>query len=283
MRRRKNAIQIKTRAQLQSMRAAGLVVADALAAMQAACNPGTSTHELDQIARDVLRRAGATSNFLDYDIGSGPYPGVICASVNDWVVHGIPSTEVVLAAGDLISIDFGAVVDGWHGDAAITVAVGAVDERSQALTAACEAAMWAGLAAVAAGARLGDVSHAIEASVRAGAPDAGKWGIVDGYGGHGIGSAMHMDPHILNYGPAGVGPVLEPGMALAIEPMLTAGRPGTRELDDGWTVVTADGSRAAHWEHTIAIYDDGPFVLTAHDGGRAGLAARGVALSAAAT
>jgi methionyl aminopeptidase len=283
VRRRKNAIQIKTRAQLQSMRAAWLVVADALAAMRAACAPGTSTHDLDQIARDVLRRAGASSNFLNYDIGSGPYPGVICASVNDAVVHGIPSTEVVLGAGDLISIDFGAVVDGWHGDAAITVAVGSVDDRSRALSAACEEAMWAGLATVSAGARLGDVSNAIETSVRAGDAGSGDWGIVDGYGGHGIGTAMHMAPHILNYGPPGVGPILEPGMALAIEPMLTAGRPGTRELDDGWTVVTADGSRAAHWEHTIAIYDDGPFVLTAHDGGRAGLAARGVALSAAAS
>jgi methionyl aminopeptidase len=278
VRRRKNAIQLKTRAQLQSMRAAGLVVADALAAMRAACAPGTSTQDLDQIAREVLRQAGATSNFLNYDIGSGPYPGVICASVNDWLVHGIPSKDVVLCDGDLISIDFGAVVDGWHGDAAITVAVGDVDDESLALSASCEAAMWAGLSTVAAGARLGDVSHAIETSVRA----SGDWGIVDGYGGHGIGSAMHMAPHILNYGPAGVGPVLEPGMALAIEPMLTAGRPATRELDDGWTVVTADGSRAAHWEHTIAIYDDGPFVLTAHDGGRAGLGALGVGLSTAA-
>lgn len=287
LRRRKNAIQIKTRAQLQSMRAAGLVVADALAAMRAVCTPGTSTHDLDQVARAVLRQAAATSNFLNYDIGSGPYPGVICASVNDRVVHGIPSTDVVLADGDLISIDFGAVVDGWHGDAAITVAVGDVDGRSRALSAACEAAMWAGLAAVRAGARLGDVSHAVEAAVRAGSAGAtaagsGRWGIVDGYGGHGIGSAMHMAPHILNYGPAGVGPLLAPGMALAIEPMLTAGEPGTRELDDGWTVVTADGSRAAHWEHTVAIYDDGPFVLTAHDGGRAGLGAFGIELSAVA-
>lgn len=283
VRRRKHTIQIKTAAQLQSMRAAGLVVADALEAMRAACAPGTTTHDLDQIARAVLRQAGASSNFLNYDIGSGPYPGVICASVNDWVVHGIPSTEVVLREGDLISIDFGAVVDGWHGDAAITVAVGEVDKRSAALSAACETALWAGLAVVAAGARLGDVSHAIETSVAQAAAPPGPWGIVDGYGGHGIGSAMHMAPHILNYGPAGVGPVLEPGMALAIEPMLTAGQPGTRELGDGWTVVTADGSLAAHWEHTIAIYADGPFVLTAHDGGRAALGARGVALSGAAS
>ena len=278
MRRRRNEIQIKTRSQLASMRAAGLVVADALAAMREACLPGASTLDLDEIARDVLRKAGAGSNFLNYDIGAGPYPGVICASPNDWLVHGIPSAKIVLREGDLISIDFGAIVDGWHGDAAISVAVGEVDEASTRLSAACEAAMWAGLAEVRAGSRLGDVSHAIEASVRA----SGPWAIVEGYGGHGIGSAMHMDPHILNYGEAGTGPVLAPGMALAIEPMLTAGRADTRELDDGWTVVTADGTRAAHWEHSVAIYDDGPWVLTAFDGGRAELAARGVALSAAA-
>ena len=278
MRRRRNDIQIKSMGQLSLMRAAGLVVADALAAMRAACVPGTSTQDLDEIARDVLRKAGASSNFLNYDIGAGPYPGVICASANDWVVHGIPSAKIVLRAGDLISIDFGAIVDGWHGDAAITVGVGEVDPRSAGLSTACEVSMWAGLAQVHVGARLGDVSNAIEASVRA----SGDWAIVEGYGGHGIGSAMHMNPHVLNYGEAGTGPALAAGMALAIEPMLTAGRAATRELDDGWTVVTADGSRAAHWEHTIAIYADGPWVLTAHDGGRGELGARGVALSSAA-
>jgi methionyl aminopeptidase len=193
-------------------------------------------------------------------------------------VHGIPSARDVLADGDLISIDFGAIIDGWHGDAAITVAVGPVRDEAAALSAACEEALWAGLARARAGAHLGDVSHAIEASVDA----AGRWGIVEGFGGHGIGSAMHMDPHILNYGHPGTGPLLVPGMALAIEPMLTAGKPDTAQLDDGWTIVTADGSLAAHWEHTIALFEDGPWVLTAPDGGRAGLADRGVELSASA-
>lgn len=275
MKRYRNHIQLKSSDQLASMRQAGLVVARALAAMSGACRAGTSTWDLDAIARDVLADAGATSNFLDYDIGYGPYPGVICASRNDNVVHGIPARDDVLADGDLISIDFGAIVDGWHGDAAVTIAVGDVDERARALSAACAESLWDGLAAVRSGGRLGDVSAAVQSS----AERAGSWGIVEGYGGHGIGSAMHMDPHILNYGQRGTGPKLLPGMALAIEPMLTAGSPDTCLHDDGWTVSTVDGSWAAHWEHSVAILDDGPFVLTAFDGGRAELAARGVAVS----
>jgi methionyl aminopeptidase len=257
------------------MREAGLVVAQALSEMRDAVVPGVSTLELDEIARDVLRAAGATSNFLGYDLGSGPYPGVICASVNDRIVHGIPSSDVRLRDGDLISLDVGAVVGGWHGDGAITVPVGEVSAEAQALSDACERALWDGLAAVRAGERLGDVSHAVETSVRR----SGQYGIVTGYGGHGIGSRMHMDPHILNYGPPGQGPRLVPGMVLAIEPMITLGSPNSRELGDGWTVETADGSFAAHWEHTVAILSDGPWVLTAEDGGRAELQLRGVTLS----
>jgi methionyl aminopeptidase len=166
-------------------------------------------------------------------------------------------------------------VGGWHGDGAITVPVGEVSAEAQALSDACERALWDGLAAVRAGERLGDVSHAVETSVRR----SGQYGIVTGYGGHGIGSRMHMDPHILNYGPPGQGPRLVPGMVLAIEPMITLGSPNSRELADGWTVVTADGSFAAHWEHTVAILSDGPWVLTAEDGGRAELQLRGVTLS----
>ena len=256
------------------MRVAGLVVARALDAMRAAVAPGVSTADLDAIARDVLRDAGATPSFLGYH----GYPAVICASVNDRVVHGIPSAAEKLAEGDLISIDFGAIVEGWHGDSAISVPVGAVSPEVAALSAACEAAMWDGLAAARSGARLTDISHAVETSVRR----AGRYGIVPNYGGHGIGSEMHMAPHILNYGRPGKGPRLAPGMALAIEPMLTLGQRTTRELDDGWTVVTTDGSCAAHWEHTVAILEDGPWVLTAADGGRAELAKRGVTLSAAA-
>ena len=269
---RRDEIQIKSIEQFRLMRRAGLVVADALAAMREAAQPGVSTLDLDTIARKVLADAGATSSFLDYH----GYPAVICASVNDRVVHGIPSAEEVLAEGDLISIDFGAIVEGWHGDSAISVEIGAVEPAVHALSEACRDSMWDGLAKAEAGRRLSDISHAVETSVRR----SGRFGIVTGYGGHGIGTAMHMDPHVLNHGRAGRGPTLEAGMALAIEPMLTLGRRDTRELSDGWTVVTADGSMAAHWEHTVAILEDGPWVLTAHDGGRAEMAARGISLSA---
>ena len=268
-------IQLKNDDQIALMRAAGLVVADALAAMSEAVAPGVSTADLDAIARDVLQAAGATSSFLNYDIGTVPFPGVICASINDRVVHGIPSEADTLAEGDLVSIDFGAIVEGWHGDAAVTVGVGSVADDASELSEACRGSLWDGIAAIQAGGRLTDISHAVESSIRAG----GQYGIVDGYGGHGIGSEMHMAPHILNYGRAGKGPRLVPGMALAIEPMLTLGSRATRQLDDGWTVTTVDGSWAAHWEHTVAILEDGPWVLTAEDGGRGELAKRGVALS----
>lgn len=269
-------IQLKTPDQLACMRAAGLVVAQALAAMRAATAPGVSTGDLDAIARDVLRGAGATSSFLGYSVP--PYPAVICASVNERVVHGIPSGTEILRDGDLVSLDFGAIVEGWHGDAAITVAVGEAAPEVAALSAACEASLWDGLTAARAGGRLTDISHAVETSVRR----AGRYGIVAGYGGHGIGSQMHMAPHILNYGKPGKGPRLTPGMTLAVEPMITLGARATEEMDDHWTVRTVDRSWAAHWEHTVAILDDGPWVLTAHDGGLAELAKRGVTLSAAA-
>jgi methionyl aminopeptidase len=265
-------IQLKTPEQIATMRTAGLVVARALSAMRSAVAPGVSTADLDAVAREVLREAGATPSFLGYH----GYPAVICASVNDRVVHGIPSSGEKLAEGDLISIDFGAIVDGWHGDSAISVPVGSVAPEVEALSAACEASMWDGVAAARSGARLTDISHAVETSIRA----AGTYGIVAGYGGHGIGSEMHMAPHILNYGRPGKGPRLTPGMALAIEPMVTLGSRATEELDDGWTVVTVDGTWSAHWEHTVAILEDGPWVLTAEDGGRAELAKRGVELSA---
>ena len=265
-------IELKSTDQIARMRSAGLVVADALARMRAAVAPGVSTADLDAIARDVLREAGAQSSFLGYH----GYPAVICASVNDRVVHGIPSAHEVLADGDLISIDFGAIVDGWHGDSAVSVAVGQVRPDVRAMSETCEAALWDGVAAACNGARLSDISHAVESAVRS----RGAYGIVAGYGGHGIGTAMHMAPHILNYGRPGKGPRLVPGMALAIEPMITLGERNTRELDDGWTVVTVDGSWAAHWEHTVAILEDGPWVLTAHDGGRAALEQRGIAVSA---
>jgi methionyl aminopeptidase len=268
-------IELKSIEQVDLMRQAGLVVARGLAAMSAAAQPGASTGDLDAIGREILKAAGATSSFLGYQ----GFPAAICASVNERVVHGIPSGREVLRSGDLISIDFGAIVEGWHGDAAVTVAVDEVAPAAAALSAACAGALWDGLAAAQVGARLSDISHAVEVSANA----RGDFGIVTGYGGHGIGTSMHMDPHVLNYGRPGRGPRLVAGMALAIEPMLTAGSPVTHELDDGWTVVTGDGGLAAHWEHTVAILADGPWVLTALDGGRAELAARGVALSERAT
>ncbi|WP_375486657.1 type I methionyl aminopeptidase [uncultured Jatrophihabitans sp.] len=274
MRTMPERIQLKSPEQIALMREAGLVVARALGAMREAAAPGVSTLDLDAIARDVLRDAGATPSFLNYH----GFPAVICASVNDRIVHGIPSATEKLAEGDLLSIDFGAIVEGWHGDSAVSVAIGEVAPDVAELSRVCEASMWDGIAAVRDGGRLTDISHAVESSVRA----AGRYGIVAGYGGHGIGTEMHMAPHILNYGKAGKGPRLVPGMAVAIEPMVTLGSRATRELDDGWTVVTTDGSWAAHWEHTVALLDDGPWVLTAPDGGRSELALRGVELSAAA-
>ncbi|MCU1688756.1 MAG: methionine aminopeptidase type [Jatrophihabitantaceae bacterium] len=257
------------------MRAAGLVVAEALEQMRVAVAPGVSTLELDAVARDVLAAHGATSNFLGYDIGAGPFPAVICASVNDRIVHGIPRADEVLRDGDLISLDFGAVVEGWHGDAAITVAVGTVTAEVAQLSAACEKALWDGIAAIGIGRRLGDVSRAVQDSVEG----SGSYGILAGYGGHGIGTEMHQDPHVLNYGTAGRGVKLQKGLCLAIEPMITLGTDDSYELDDGWTIVTADNSWSSHWEHSVALVADGLWVLTAADGGRAELAARGVAVS----
>lgn len=273
--RRRRKIEIQSTEQIRLMRRAGLAVAAGLAAMTEAAQPGVSTLELDRIARDVLAEHGATSSFLGY-AGPPPFPGVICSSRNDRIVHGIPRSDDVLGDGDLISLDFGAIVAGWHGDAAVTVAVGDVAPAAVALSEACQRALWDGIAAVTAGGRISDISHAVEQSVRA----AGPYGIVTGYGGHGIGRQMHMEPHILNYGAPGQGPKLVPGMTVAIEPMITAGSPDAVELDDNWTVVTRDRSLAAHWEHTVALLDDGLWVLTAEDGGRAELAARGVRLSA---
>lgn len=264
--RRKSAIEIKSADQLAVMRQAGIVVATALAAIVEATRPGVTTRELDAIARDVLADNKATSSFLGYKAhGAVPYPGVICASVNDEVVHGIPGARA-LVDGDLLSVDFGAIVDGWNGDAAVTVLVGDVRPEVARLSEITEAALWAGLAQARAGGRLTDISHAVEESiVGAGMLDGREYGIVEEYGGHGIGSRMHMEPHILNYGPPGRGPALVPGMALAIEPMATLGEPEVAVLADAWTVVTTDASPAAHWEHTVAVTEEGPWVLTALD------------------
>jgi methionyl aminopeptidase len=252
------SIQIKTPAQIRVMREAGLVVAHTLRTVVAAVQPGVTTAELDALADREIRAAGATASFKGYH----GYPATICTSVNDEIVHGIPSQSRRLRDGDIISIDCGAIVRGWHGDAAVTVGVGTISDEHAALLDVCQAALWQGLAQARAGGRLGDISHAVEASIRA----AGSYGVVEEYTGHGIGTAMHMDPPVPNYGRAGRGPRLRAGMALAVEPMVMLGRPETVLLDDGWTVVTADGSWAAHFEHTVAITADGPWVLTALDG-----------------
>ncbi|ORB91015.1 type I methionyl aminopeptidase [Mycobacterium persicum] len=249
----------RTAGELDAMAAAGSVVAAALRAARAAAVAGVSSLSLDDIAETVIREAGATPSFLGYH----GYPASICVSVNDCVVHGIPSAAEILAAGDLVSIDCGAVLDGWHGDAAITFGVGRLSPADEALSEATRASLEAGIKAMVVGNRLTDVSHAIEQGTRTAETRYGRsFGIVDGYGGHGIGRQMHLDPFLPNEGAPGRGPVLAAGSVLAIEPMLTLGTGRTVVLDDNWTVTTADGSRAAHWEHTVAVTEDGPRVLT---------------------
>ena len=251
-------IEYKTPEQLTRMRDAGLVVAATLARLAEAVAPGVSTGDLDALA-------GAVPSFKGYH----GYPASICSSVNEQIVHAIPAPQQILRDGDVISLDCGAIVDGWHGDAAITVGVGQIDPKIERMIEVAQDAMWAGIAAGARAMRSGrgrltDISYAIESTIR----QAGRYGIVRGYGGHGIGTAMHQDPHVLNYGRPGKGPRLVPGLALAIEPMLTLGSPDTAELADGWTVITRDRSVAVHVEHTMAFFADGVWVTTAEDGGR---------------
>jgi methionyl aminopeptidase len=265
------AIQIKTLEQLQLMRTAGLVVGQALELMKAAIKPGVTPLELDAIAADYLKANNAIPSFLNYH----GYPNVICASVNHEVVHGIPN-ERPLVSGDIISIDFGAIVNGWHGDSAFSVGVGDINPEDQKLMDTCEESMWRGIAAAQVGGHLTDISHAIESYI----VSQGKYGILREYGGHGIGTEMHQDPHVINYGPAGLGPELKVGLALAIEPMITRGTEKMKTLSDDWTVIASDKSNGAHFEHTFALLPDGkPFVLTALDGGAADLGRLGVEIS----
>jgi methionyl aminopeptidase len=250
---------LKAPSEIARMRVAGHVVARILAAVADAAQPGVRLIDLDRLAADLMAQHSAAPSFLGYHPvwAPRPYPGVVCLSVNDCIVHGIPDQRRLLD-GDLLSIDCGVSIQGYHADAAITVGVGALDTASQNLAATASRALAAGMAAAQPGARLGDVSHAIE-NVSRGA----GYGIPFGYGGHGIGRAMHEDPHVLNTGRPGAGLTLREGLVVALEPMLIAG--GTdncRTTDDGWTVVTADGSRAAHFEHTVAITTNGPVVLT---------------------
>jgi methionyl aminopeptidase len=270
--RRRPALQIKTDEHLRLMRRAGLVVADALDAVTAAIRPGVTGRELDVIAEEVIRTAGATPSFLGYH----GYPASICVSLDNAIVHGIPG-DTPLHEGSLVSIDCGAVLNGWHGDAAVTVAVGHVGRGLQDLSDITRSALWHGLAHAQPGARLSDIGAAVERTIRGAAHD---YGIVREYVGHGIGTEMHMAPDVPNTGPAGRGPELVPGLVVAVEPMITLGSPTNTTLEDGWTVVTMDGSAAAHWEHTVAVTDSGPWVLTARDSGRAELGRLGVQVSA---
>ncbi|MDX6373713.1 MAG: methionyl aminopeptidase [Nocardioidaceae bacterium] len=264
---RDRGVEVKTPEQVASMRLAGLVVHRTLEVLRAAVRPGVTTAELDAIAEDAIRTAGATPSFLGYQ----GFPGSICTSVNDEVIHGIPGGRE-LRDGDLVSLDCGAIVDGWHGDAAITVPVGEVAPELVALVADTEAALWAGIAAARLGGRVGDVSAAVERRLR----ELGEYGILEDYTGHGIGTSMHQPPDVPNVGRPGRGARLVEGIALAVEPMVTLGGHATEVLEDDWTVVTADGSWAAHAEHTFALTDRGAWVLTAADGGEAELTALGV-------
>jgi methionyl aminopeptidase len=266
---RDRGIEIKTPEQIGKMRVAGRLVGETLELLRASVRAGITTGELDAIAEDNIRSGGGIPSFKGY--GYPPFPASICASVNDEVVHGIPGDRA-LADGDLISIDCGAIVDGWHGDAAITVAVGEVNADLQRLMDVTEGAMWAGFAAARLGGRVSDISHAVESHVRA----HGEYGILEDYTGHGIGTAMHQPPNVPNYGRPGRGARLERGLALAVEPMVTLGSKHTLVADDDWTIVTTDGSWAAHFEHTFTLTPDGPWILTAIDGGEAKLAELGV-------
>jgi methionyl aminopeptidase len=256
---RRPTIEVKTTDQLRSMRRAGLVVARTLDAVVDRVGPGTTTRELDAVAASSIAGAGAQPSFLGYgaDDDRRGFPGVVCLSVDDEVVHGVPG-ERVLVDGDLLSIDCGAIIDGWHGDAAFSMEIGTSTPSTQRLITAADDALAAAIRAMVPGGHLGDIGAAIDAVVsRAG------YGSPHDYCGHGIGRAMHEDPDVENRGKRGRGPLLEPGVVLAIEPMLIGGgRDDVLELDDDWTVVTADGSLAAHVEHTVLVTDHGPEILT---------------------
>lgn len=241
--------------ELAKMRRAGKVVAEMHEKTREAIRPGVTTGELDRIARDVLERRGATSNFLNY--GYPPFPAVICASPNDMIVHGIPSDDVVLDEGDIISVDCGAIIEGYHGDAAYTAGVGSISADAAKLLEVTERSLWAAIEVMRDGNRLHDIGREVQQV----AEDAG-FSVVKEYVGHAIGTKMHEEPQVPNYWPGTPGPKLKTGMVFAVEPMVNAGSASTRVLDDGWSVVTADGSLSAHFEHTIVVTDDGPTVYT---------------------
>ena len=266
---RDRGLEIKTREQIDLMRVAGRLVGETLELLRTATRPGVTTLELDTLAETHIRDHGGVPSFKGYS--HPPFPATICASVNDEVVHGIPGART-LVDGDIISIDCGAIVAGWHGDAAITVPVGEITDDVRELLRVTEESLWRGMAAARLGGRVSDISHAIETHVRS----QGRYGILEDYTGHGIGTEMHMPPNVPNYGRRGRGPAIVEGLALAVEPMVTLGSKDTDLLEDEWTVATVDGSVAAHFEHTFTVTPEGSWVLTAIDGGEARLAELGV-------
>jgi methionyl aminopeptidase len=254
-------ISLKTPEQTAKMREAGRIVAEVLAACRAATRPGVTTGELDRIAADILKRHGAGSNFKGYGVPVlPPFPGVICTSVNEQIVHGIPGKRR-LREGEIVSIDAGAIVEGWHADAAITVPVGEVSAQAAQLIAVTEEALGLAIGAAVVGKRLGDIGAAVQRFV-----ESRGFSVVRNYVGHGIGRAMHEEPQVPNYGAPERGLQIREGLCIAIEPMVNVGRPETRTLSDQWTVVTADGSLSAHFEHTLWCTAAGPVVLTAPEG-----------------
>ena len=274
----RHGFELKTNEQIILMREAGLATAAALKAVREAIKPGISTLELDKIADDTINSLGGHSNF---QLVPG-YSHTICASINDEVVHGIPAVNRILQAGDIVSIDCGAEIGEWNGDSAITVIVpGEINPdtlaRRQKLSDVTEGSLWAGIAALAKAKHLNQVGEAIQDYIEAeGQKDGINYGILEEYVGHGIGRSMHEDPAVYNYRVRGNGPKVVPGLVVAIEPMVTAGSAVTKVLGDGWTVSTKDASDASHWEHSVAVHDRGIWVLTAEDGGVAGLAPFGV-------
>jgi methionyl aminopeptidase len=266
-------ITLKTNADMLLMREAGLITAAALKAVRGAIAPGVSTLELDAIAEATIVSMGARSNFK---LVAG-YKHTICSSINDEVVHGIPAKDRIIKAGDIVSVDCGAITpSGWNGDAAFSMVVPGGDPElmasRQKVSDACEGSLWAGIAAFATAKRLNEVGRAVEKSIK----DAGRYGILQDYIGHGVGRSMHEDPAVYNYQTRDLGPVIEPGLVIAIEPMITAGSQAVKILDDEWTVSSKDGSDSSHWEHTVARHAGGIWVLTAEDGGVAGLAKYGI-------
>lgn len=249
-------IEIKTPAQIQKMHLAGRIVANALAAVEAAAQPGISSGELDEIARDVILSSKATPSFLGYH----GFPAHICVSINHEVVHGIPDKNRILKSGDLVSVDCGAIFDGWHADAAITIEIGEVKPEHKKLSQLTREAMLAGISAAQVGNQISDIGHAIESYAKK--HEDFSVGIVEEYVGHGIGSQMHMAPSVPNYGPPGAGVKLVEGMAIAIEPMFILGSPTVHVLEDQWTVVSSTGAIASHWENTIVITKSGPEITT---------------------